>query len=95
MGERAIANVSRRAFFLRSEMAIATVALTDNCLALNGVYCESCRDSCEAGALRFAHQLGSVPHPFFDTDLCTQCLECVRICPQDAIRVRPKEVSDG
>ena len=58
MGERAIASVSRRAFFLRSEMAIATVALTDNCLALNGVYCESCRDSCEAGALRFAHPAG-------------------------------------
>ena len=95
MGERAITNISRRAFFLRSEMAIATVALTDNCLALNGVYCESCRDSCEAGALRFAPQLGSVPQPFFDTTLCTQCGECVRVCPQDAIRVRPKELSDG
>ena len=87
--------VSRRAFFLRSEMPIATVALTDNCLALKGVYCESCRECCEAGALRFAPQLGSVATPFFDTELCTQCFECARVCPQDAIRVRPKEMSDG
>ncbi len=95
MGTHAIANISRRAFFMRSEMAIAAVALTDNCLALHGVYCESCRECCEAGALRFAPQLGSVPKPFFNTDLCTQCGECARVCPQDAIRVRPKEISDG
>ena len=95
MAAHAIANTSRRAFFMRSEMAIATVALADNCLALHGVYCESCRECCEAGALRFAHQRGSVAKPSFDTDLCTQCGECARVCPQDAIRVRPKEMSDG
>ena len=95
----AIANISRRAFFRRSEVPIATVALTDDCLALHGVYCESCRECCEAGARRFAPRLGpqrgSVPKPSFDTDLCTQCGECARVCPQDAIRVRPNEMSDG
>ena len=99
----AIASISRRAFFKCSEVPIATVALTDNCLALHGVYCESCRECCEAGALRFAPRLapqsglrlGSVPQPFFDASLCTQCGECARVCPQDAIRVRPTEMSDG
>jgi len=95
MSELAIANVSRRAFFLRSEMPLPTVALTDRCFATSGIYCESCRDACHTGALRFVPQLGAVPKPIFVPDLCTQCGECVRICPRDAIQVRPKETPRG
>ena len=95
MSDPAIADVSRRAFLLRREMPMPTVALTDRCLATSGIYCESCRDACDVGALRFAPQLGAVPQPFFEPDRCNQCGECVRVCPQDAIRVRPKTLSHG
>ena len=94
MNEHAIANVARRAFLLRSEMPAPEaprVTLTDRCFAMNGIYCESCRDACDSGALRFVPQLGAVPKPTLDPDLCTQCGECAQVCPQDAIRIRPRE----
>ena len=95
MSEHSAVDHSRRAFLFRREVAQPTVALTGECFALNGIYCESCRDSCDAGALRFHLQRGAVPKPTFDPDLCTQCNECVAVCPQNAIRVRPKERAYG
>ena len=88
-------NPSRRAFFLRSEMPALRVAVSDECFAANGIYCESCRDACEAGALRFVPQRGSVPRLVVESDLCTQCAECVQFCPQDAIHVRPMEIKNA
>lgn len=82
-------NLSRRAFLLRSEMPQPRVAIAHQCFASRGIYCESCRDACEASALRFVPQLGSVPKLIVEPDLCTQCGECVPVCPQDAIRVKP------
>ena len=88
-------NQSRRAFFTRREPVPAPVAVTDRCLALNGIYCESCRDTCEAGALRFVLQMGGVSKLLFDAARCTQCGECVQRCPQDAIVVQPRETPLG
>ena len=88
-------NLSRRAFLFRSEAPMQRVALTDRCFATSGVYCEACRDVCETGALRFVPHLGSVPAPILDADLCTQCGECARVCPRDALRVRPLEMNNG
>jgi ferredoxin-type protein NapF len=84
------ADLSRRRFLLRSEMPAPKVAIAAHCLARRGVYCDSCRDACEAGAIRFVPRLSAVPQPTLDADRCTQCGECVRVCPQGAIRVRPK-----
>ena len=95
MRDHASASVSRRAFLLRSEMPAPRVAISDRCFAANGIYCESCRDACETGALRFVPQLGAVPKPTLDPDRCTQCEKCVPVCPQDAIRVQPRELSVG
>ncbi|MEO8386152.1 MAG: 4Fe-4S binding protein [Betaproteobacteria bacterium] len=95
MSQQVSPNLSRRAFLLRSEMPAPRVTLTDRCFATSGVYCESCRDVCETGALRFVPQLGSVPTPIVDADLCTQCGECAWVCPRDALQVRPLEKSDG
>lgn len=88
-------SLSRRALFLRSEAPPAPVAVTHRCFALNGIYCESCRDTCEAGALRFVAQMGGVSKPVFDAARCTQCGECVQRCPQDAIVVQPGEPHHG
>ena len=88
-------NPARRTFFLRSEMPAPRVTVSDECFAANGIYCESCRDACDAGALRFVPQRGSVPRLVVESDLCTQCGECAQFCPQDAIRVQPLELKNG
>ena len=95
MSQRTSTNLSRRAFLFRSEAPVPRVTLTDRCFATSGVYCEACRDVCETGALRFVPQLGSVPAPIVDADLCTQCGECAWVCPRDALRVRPLETNNG
>lgn len=89
MSRETAPNLSRRSFLLRSEMPAPKVAITTNCIAQSGVYCDSCRDACETGAIRFVPRLGAVPQPLLNVDLCSQCGECARVCPQDAIRVAP------
>lgn len=89
-----VSNPSRRAFLLRSpaaDPAQPSVALAATCFAFHGIHCESCRDTCEAGALRFMLQLGASPRPVFDAERCTRCGECARVCPANAIKVAPRE----
>jgi ferredoxin len=95
-----VPNPSRRAFLLRSKApepqqvsAQVSVSLAAACLAFHGVHCEACRESCEAGALRFMQPQGALPRPVFDTERCTRCGECARVCPANAISVAPKEDS--
>ena len=95
MSQSTSTNLSRRAFLFRSAAMAPRVTLTDRCFATSGVYCEACRDVCETGALRFVPQLGSVPVPILDADLCTQCGECAWVCPRGALRVRPLESTNG
>jgi len=61
--------------------------VTESCLAKKQVVCQSCGDACEAQAIGFAPQLGTVPVPRIDGDSCTSCGACVAACPQDALRV--------
>lgn len=94
MSRKGVPNPSRRAFLLRgkaSEAQQVSVSLAATCFAFRGVHCEACRDSCEAGALRFMQQPGALPRPVFDTERCTRCGECARVCPANAISVAPRE----
>lgn len=91
-----VPNPSRRAFFLRGrrpDPAQPSVVLAETCFAFHGVQCESCRDTCEAGALRFMLQAGALPRPVFDAERCTRCGECAKVCPASAITVAPREAS--
>lgn len=98
MHQSSLANPSRRAFFLREPAAVHAVpvlSLSAQCFALRGVHCESCRDSCEAGALHFVAQLGGPARPVFDTARCNACAECARLCPANAICVTRQELVHG
>lgn len=91
-------NPSRRAFLLRGQApdpSQPSVALAATCFAFHGIHCESCRDTCEAGALRFMLQQGASPRPVFDAERCTRCGECARVCPANAIKVAPREDADA
>ena len=62
-------------------------AIGDTCLTLRGVVCQSCRDTCPSGAIRFTPALRSAPRPTVETDRCTGCGACVAGCPVQAITV--------
>jgi ferredoxin-type protein NapF len=90
-------NPSRRAFLFRGAAPDSqpSVVLDATCFAFHGVQCESCRDTCEAGALRFMLQHGAMARPVFDPARCTRCGECASVCPANAIRVAPKAPAHG
>ena len=62
-----------------------TVAISDRCLPRRGIVCESCRDACTDGAIRFARAPGRAPVPEVALDRCTGCGACVSVCPESAI----------
>ncbi|QOR40384.1 ferredoxin-type protein NapF [Billgrantia diversa] len=59
------------------------------CLGPQGVYCRSCGESCEAGAIRFSFNAQRVPEPSVDTEACNGCGACVSVCPARAVVVGP------
>lgn len=91
MSDRSAANPARRAFFLRSVPAEPSVMLDDHCLSARGISCECCRDACDTGALQFLLQRGGPAKPQLNPDLCTRCGECAQLCPEQALRVLPRE----
>ncbi|MFA1240135.1 ferredoxin-type protein NapF [Serratia odorifera] len=61
------------------------------CLALRGVECRSCQDSCEPRAIRFRPRLGGVAHPTLNAIACNGCGACVAGCPTAAISLTRSE----
>lgn len=60
------------------------------CLAVRGVECRVCGESCPEGAIRFRPRLGSVAHPELDAAACTACGACIGPCPTRAIDTRAR-----
>lgn len=58
-----------------------------NCLALQGVVCQTCSDRCDVSAIRFMPRIGTTPHPELLTDRCTGCGDCIPDCPVQAVRL--------
>lgn len=68
-------------------------AISDACLARQGVTCMSCRDACPENAIRFAPRAGGPFLPVLDTGLCSGCGACIAPCPGNAIAARPREAA--
>ena len=68
-----------------------SIAISDRCLPRHGILCESCRDACGDGAIRFARVAGKTPGPDIQRDRCTGCGACVSVCPQSAISLAVTE----
>lgn len=68
---------------------------SEDCLSRAGVVCQSCKDACGAGAIRFALAAGRVAVPMFDLERCTGCGACVSPCPVKAITVRKPVMADA
>lgn len=72
-----------------------TAAVSDGCLAEQGVACQSCGDACMPRALRFPPRLGAPPKPVLDTAACTGCGACVPRCPSRAITLTQFAHTEG
>lgn len=59
----------------------------DDCLAVNYVDCQSCRDVCPERAIRFRPRLGGPFVPTLDADACTGCGACVSVCPSRSVSI--------
>jgi ferredoxin-type protein NapF len=62
----------------------------DDCLALNYVDCQACRDVCPPGAIRFRPRVGGPFVPVLDADGCTGCGACISVCPTQSISMTPR-----
>lgn len=67
----------------------------ETCLARAGVVCQSCKDACGAGAIRFLLAAGRVATPAFDLERCTGCGACVSPCPVKAITIGEPVLTDA
>ncbi|GIU18210.1 MULTISPECIES: ferredoxin-type protein NapF [unclassified Shewanella] len=62
--------------------------IQDSCMAYQGSWCQSCKDSCDSRAISFTLAVGKAPLPQIDLEACTGCGACVAPCPSTAIIVR-------
>lgn len=58
------------------------------CFAFLHVQCESCRDACLAGAIRFLPRTGGPATPRLRHESCTGCGDCLAVCPAGALLAR-------
>jgi ferredoxin-type protein NapF len=71
------------------------VSIGEACLTHDGVMCQTCKDACGDGAIRFVYAAGRVAEPSVDTERCTGCGACVAPCPAAAIAIYPPGAADA
>lgn len=87
--------------FLADEMRAATppwrlrALVAETCLTCSGIMCQSCKDACDAGAIRFSYAAGRVARPMIDGEACTGCGACQAPCPAGAISFHARESADA
>ncbi len=75
-------------FLPREQQPWQQVAVVgDKCLALQGVECRACGDSCEYAAISFRLQIGGSAKPLLNESLCMGCGGCIKPCPSNAISI--------
>jgi len=63
-------------------------AIGPECLAMRGVECRVCGETCPERAIRFRPRLGGVAQPLLDSGSCTGCGACIGPCPARAIAMQ-------
>lgn len=62
--------------------------VSEGCLAMRHIMCQSCEDACPNRAIAFRPVVGRLPTPEIDLALCTGCGACVSVCPAQAVSIR-------
>ena len=71
-----------------------TIEIGDKCLAKNNIYCQSCRDECETGVIKFSYIDSSIPQPSINDADCSQCGACLSSCPQNVIKFNFAQINN-
>jgi ferredoxin-type protein NapF len=71
------------------------VTIGDDCLTREGVMCQTCKDACGDGAIRFVYAAGRIAEPQVDLERCTGCGACVAPCPASAIVIHGSGAADA
>lgn len=86
----ACVDVCERPIFQSDEKPWHAIAnINAQCLTQQQVFCQNCKDACDAGAIRFRFGSNGISHPVIDSDACTGCGACVAPCPTHAIHIQP------
>ncbi len=91
MSQNANTGLARRAFLTGHWQS--KTEISSRCLNNHGVYCLTCKDSCEEGAIIFNQLQKGMQLPVIISERCTHCKECVKSCPVDAISISDMEES--
>lgn len=84
---------TRRALLTGRVSTCAPIAVIgDGCLARRNIFCRTCNESCEAGAILIRLATGSPGSPQIDAAACTGCGDCAAVCPASAIILQPAPV---
>ncbi len=63
----------------------AKATVGDDCMMLSGIFCQSCRDACDYGAISGGLLPGRSPE--IAPDACVGCGACASVCPASAVAV--------
>lgn len=64
------------------------IAITEGCVARDGIECRVCGEICGEAAIRFRPRIGGAALPEADAERCTGCGACVAPCPAAAIELK-------
>ena len=62
-------------------------SISQDCLNYQGIYCQSCKDSCDVKAITFIPQKLGIEIPLLNEASCTACKACIDVCPINAINI--------
>ncbi|MGE5471264.1 MAG: ferredoxin-type protein NapF [Bacteroidota bacterium] len=61
------------------------ISIRPACLSTQNVFCRTCGEVCDSGAIRFSLRPGGAARPQIDAERCTGCGACIAPCPTAAI----------